>query len=52
MSSLVSQHPLEVYGYGFILSLAGYCGLNLVLTLVRVAGAFAAVTVKVFSFIK
>ncbi len=36
---------LEMYGYGFLLSLTGYLGVNLVLTLVRVAGAFAAVTV-------
>lgn len=34
-----------MYGYGFFLSLTGYLGLNLVLTLVRVSGAFAAVTV-------
>ena len=39
------QYPLEVYGYGFLFSLTGYLGVNLVLTLVRTAGAFAAVTV-------
>lgn len=38
-----------MYGYGFLLSLTGYLGVNLVLTLVRVAGAFAAVTVTKFS---
>ena len=35
-----------MYGFGFLLSLTGYLGVNLVLTLVRVAGAFAAVTVN------
>lgn len=34
-----------MYGLGFLLSITGYMGVNLVLTLVRVAGAFAAVTV-------
>ena len=40
------KHKLEMYGFGFLLSLTGYLGVNLVLTLVRVAGAFAAVTVN------
>lgn len=43
--NLFLQHKLEMYIYGFFLSLTGYLGLNMVLTLVRVAGAFAAVTV-------
>lgn len=43
--SFLLKHKVEMYGYGFFLSLTGYLGLNLVLTLVRVSGAFAAVTV-------
>jgi hypothetical protein len=39
------KFPVSVYGLGFLLSFTGYIGVNLVLTLVRVAGAFAAVTV-------
>lgn len=37
-----SQHPVETYGYGALFSLAGYFGLQLVLTLVRTTGAFVA----------
>ncbi|EFX72822.1 hypothetical protein DAPPUDRAFT_215749 [Daphnia pulex] len=40
-----NQFPVSIYGLGFLLSITGYMGVNLVLTLVRVAGAFAAVTV-------
>jgi hypothetical protein len=39
------KFPVSIYGLGFLLSITGYMGVNLVLTLVRVAGAFAAVTV-------
>jgi len=48
---MIFQYPFEFYGYGFLLSLTGYLGVNLVLTLVRVAGAFAAVTVNIKFFI-
>ena len=43
---MIIKHKTDFYGLGFLLSLAGYLGVNMVLTLVRVAGAFAAVTVK------
>ena len=45
------QHPLHVYGYGFLLSVTGYLGLNILLTLLRVAGAFAVVTVSLTIFL-
>lgn len=46
-SSLKSsfQHPVETYGYGFLLSVTGYLGIQVVLTLVRNTGATTAVTV-------
>ncbi|XP_074029642.1 adenosine 3'-phospho 5'-phosphosulfate transporter 2 isoform X2 [Leptinotarsa decemlineata] len=37
--------PKRSYGYTFIFSLTGYLGIQIVLTLVRRVGAFAAVTV-------
>ncbi|XP_023015703.1 adenosine 3'-phospho 5'-phosphosulfate transporter 2 isoform X1 [Leptinotarsa decemlineata] len=40
-----SQDPKRSYGYTFIFSLTGYLGIQIVLTLVRRVGAFAAVTV-------
>jgi len=40
--------PVENYGLAFIFSLTGYCGANVVLTLVRTFGAFVAVTVTSF----
>ncbi|XP_022244659.1 adenosine 3'-phospho 5'-phosphosulfate transporter 2-like isoform X2 [Limulus polyphemus] len=40
-----AQHPMETYGYGFMFSLAGFCGVQLVLALIRTFGAFVAVTV-------
>ncbi|CAG7828442.1 unnamed protein product, partial [Allacma fusca] len=40
-----SKHVMETYGYGFIFSLTGYVGIQIVLQLVRTSGAFAAVTV-------
>ncbi|KAK4024264.1 adenosine 3'-phospho 5'-phosphosulfate transporter 2 [Daphnia magna] len=43
-----NQFPVSIYGLGCLLSFTGYVGVNLVLTLVRVAGAFAAVTVTTF----
>ncbi|XP_022906983.2 adenosine 3'-phospho 5'-phosphosulfate transporter 2 [Onthophagus taurus] len=39
------KHPMETYGYGFIFSITGYLGIQVVLTLVKTSGAFAAVTV-------
>ncbi len=36
---------MKTYGYGFIFSLTGYIGVQIVLQLVRTGGAFAAVTV-------
>nr|CAI5862334.1 unnamed protein product [Callosobruchus analis] len=40
-----SQNPKKTYGYAFIFSVTGYLGIQIVLTLVRSTGAFAAVTV-------
>jgi len=39
------NHPKETYGYGFLLSVSGYLGIQVVLTLVRTTGATTAVTV-------
>lgn len=39
------QNSSIKYGYAFIFSLTGYLGIQVVLTLVRTCGAFAAVTV-------
>lgn len=39
------EHPYISYGYAFIFSVTGYLGIQVVLTLVRTSGAFAAVTV-------
>lgn len=36
---------METYGYGFLLSVSGYLGIQVVLTLVRSSGATTAVTV-------
>lgn len=36
---------METYGYGFLLSITGYLGIQVVLTLVRTSGATTAVTV-------
>lgn len=36
---------METYGYGFLLSVTGYLGIQVVLTLVRKTGATTAVTV-------
>ena len=38
------QHPMETYGYGFVFSLTGYLGVNVVLSLVKSFGALIAVT--------
>jgi solute carrier family 35 (adenosine 3'-phospho 5'-phosphosulfate transporter), member B3 len=43
--SYLSQHPVETYIYGFLLSVTGYLGIQVVLTLVRTTGATTAVTV-------
>ncbi|CAH1105400.1 unnamed protein product [Psylliodes chrysocephalus] len=40
-----SQNPKKMYGYVFLFSFTGYLGIQVVLTLVRTSGAFAAVTV-------
>ncbi|KAJ3663243.1 hypothetical protein Zmor_007547 [Zophobas morio] len=40
-----SQNPKKLYGYALTFSLTGYLGIQIVLTLVRTCGAFAAVTV-------
>nr|WBR79116.1 adenosine 3'-phospho 5'-phosphosulfate transporter [Gryllodes sigillatus] len=40
-----AKHPSETYGYAFVFSLSGYLGIQIVLTLVKTCGAFAAVTV-------
>ncbi|CAG9855583.1 unnamed protein product [Phyllotreta striolata] len=40
-----SQNPKKMYGYAFLFSITGYLGIQIVLTLVRTTGAFAAVTV-------
>ncbi|XP_052861318.1 adenosine 3'-phospho 5'-phosphosulfate transporter 2 [Anopheles cruzii] len=40
-----AQHPVETYGYGFLFSLTGYLGIQIVLTLVRTCGAPLAATV-------
>lgn len=40
-----SENPKQLYGYAFIFSLTGYLGIQIVLTLVRISGAYAAVTV-------
>lgn len=44
----VLQHPVETYGYGIVFSLAGYLGVNAVLSQVKIFGALAAVTVTTF----
>ena len=38
------QYPFETYGYGFLFSLSGYLGVNIVLTMVKSFGALVAVT--------
>lgn len=40
-----SQNPRKMFGYAFVFSITGYLGIQIVLTLVRTCGAFAAVTV-------
>ncbi|XP_044269597.1 adenosine 3'-phospho 5'-phosphosulfate transporter 2 [Tribolium madens] len=40
-----ATNPKKLYGYALIFSLTGYLGIQIVLTLVRTCGAFAAVTV-------
>jgi len=49
------HHPVETYGYALLFSASGYLGIQIVLTLVKTCGAFAAVTVttcrKAFSII-
>ena len=37
---------MQTYGYGFVFSLTGYLGVNVVLTLVKSFGALLAVTGK------
>ncbi|KAF2900765.1 hypothetical protein ILUMI_05418 [Ignelater luminosus] len=40
-----AHYPMKTYGYALIFSLTGYLGIQVVLSLVRTCGAFAAVTV-------
>lgn len=40
-----SKSPLQTYGYAFLFSLTGYCGVSFVLALIKVFGALVAVTV-------
>ncbi|XP_032874924.1 adenosine 3'-phospho 5'-phosphosulfate transporter 2 isoform X1 [Amblyraja radiata] len=40
-----SQHPMQTYGYAFMLSLTGYFGISFVLALIKLFGALVAVTV-------
>lgn len=44
-ASFATQFPWEVYGRGAVLSLAGFCGVQVVLTLVNLHGALLAVTI-------
>jgi len=39
------EYPVRTYGYIFVFSLTGYCGVSLVLTLVKSTGALTAVTI-------
>jgi len=39
------RNKVQTYGYGFVFSITGYVGIQIVLQLVRTGGAFAAVTV-------
>ncbi|XP_044766544.1 adenosine 3'-phospho 5'-phosphosulfate transporter 2 [Coccinella septempunctata] len=43
-----SKDPEKCYGYAFIFSLTGYLGIQIVLTLITISGAFTAVTVTTF----
>ncbi|CAF0735074.1 unnamed protein product [Adineta steineri] len=40
-----NQHPLRTYGYGFLFSVFGYLGIDIVLTLIKEYGALICVTV-------
>ncbi|XP_071551605.1 adenosine 3'-phospho 5'-phosphosulfate transporter 2 isoform X2 [Panulirus ornatus] len=46
--SFATQFPWEVYGRAVMLSAAGFCGVQVVLTLVTLHGALVAVTVTTF----
>ncbi|XP_067118142.1 adenosine 3'-phospho 5'-phosphosulfate transporter 2 isoform X2 [Centruroides vittatus] len=39
------KYPIETFGYGTLFSLAGYCGIQVVLDLIKTCGAFVAVTI-------
>lgn len=39
------KYPIETYGYGTLFSIAGYCGIQVILVLIKTCGAFVAVTV-------
>ncbi|XP_029821904.2 adenosine 3'-phospho 5'-phosphosulfate transporter 2 [Ixodes scapularis] len=43
-----SMHPMETYGYGTVFAIAGYFGVQFVLTLINMTGAFVTVTVTTF----
>ncbi|XP_066975619.1 adenosine 3'-phospho 5'-phosphosulfate transporter 2 [Macrobrachium rosenbergii] len=46
--SFAAMNPWEVYGRGVMLSAAGFCGVQVVLTFVTLYGALVAVTVTTF----
>uniref|UniRef100_A0A1S4LYF4 Adenosine 3'-phospho 5'-phosphosulfate transporter 2 n=1 Tax=Ixodes scapularis TaxID=6945 RepID=A0A1S4LYF4_IXOSC len=43
-----SMHPMETYGYGTVFAIVGYFGVQFVLTLINMTGAFVTVTVTTF----
>uniref|UniRef100_A0A131XDJ2 Adenosine 3'-phospho 5'-phosphosulfate transporter 2 n=1 Tax=Hyalomma excavatum TaxID=257692 RepID=A0A131XDJ2_9ACAR len=43
-----ARHPVETYGYAAIFSILGYLGIQLVLTLISISGAFVTVVVTTF----
>ncbi|XP_014675150.1 PREDICTED: adenosine 3'-phospho 5'-phosphosulfate transporter 2-like [Priapulus caudatus] len=47
-ASFCAEHPWETYGNAVVFSLTGYLGVNVVLTMVKLFGALATVTVTTF----
>ncbi|GLV40726.1 PAPS transporter 2 [Carabus blaptoides fortunei] len=43
-----AQYPKKTYGYALLFSLSGYLGIQVVLTLVKTCGAFAAATQTIY----
>ncbi|XP_023232611.1 adenosine 3'-phospho 5'-phosphosulfate transporter 2-like isoform X1 [Centruroides sculpturatus] len=39
------KYPIETFGYGALFSLVGYCGIQVVLDLIKTCGAFVAVII-------